>query len=546
MINANKIIVSIFIFSAFLLLCFSCVLKDKIEFISEPQISPGNASSPLTYYLDFETKKPFDQVIFNINDTLGNSIKLKYSTEEKSAKGFLIYMLRPDRKHAIEIELKDSNGKSYHAEKSLYVVTPGLPEGEMEFPEIEVEMKHMDQMEPGFTIFNPRRRIPLSFPNANVLNKSFGMLAMIDDLGEVVWYYKTNSRISDFDLWSDGKLSYMTQDNKIVEMDFGGNIIQEWYAEHRPDGKDENAIPVNALTFHHDASRLANGNWLTLSSEVREIDDFYTSEKNPKAPRKTQKVMGDVVIEYNDKGEILHEWNSFDHLPVFRIGYSTFSNYWGRRGFPGVIDWSHANAVVPVDNEESYLINYRYQSAMIKVQKSTGNIEWIFAEPSGWGAELDDKLLKIDKEDWSWHQHAPSFTSEGNLLFFNNNNYLARPFDEAQPMINSNSHVIEYRIDEENKTVEKVWTSLLEGEKPIASVAMGSAVQLPITGNILAGYGMITSPKEGVDSNSVWTMVREYKHSTPAELVWEMRLIPRNTESNVGWTLFGAKRIKLN
>ena len=523
-----------------------CLSEHKIEFERLPVLVPGNESAPLTYYIDFETKRPFEQVLFGIEDSLGNSSKLKYLNNEKSAKGFLIYKLRPGKKHYVEIELIDSSGKSYYTEKDLCVVTPGLPEGEIEFPEIEVDMKQMDQMEPGYTIFNPRRRLPQTIPNANKLNTTFGMLAMVDAYGEVVWFYRTNSRISDFDLLSDGNLSYMTQDNKIVEMDFRGNIRNEWYAEHRPNGRDDAATPVHTLTFHHDGAKLSNGNWLVLSSEVREIDEYYTSETDPDALRKRQKVMGDVVVEFNERGEILYQWNSFDYLPVFRIGYSTFSNYWARRGFPGVLDWSHANAIVPVENEQAYLINYRYQSAMIKVQKATEKIDWIFAEPTGWGQELQKKLLKIDEQDWSWHQHAPSFTKEGNLLFFNNNNYLARLFNEAQPMIESNSHVIEYKVDEQNRTVEKVWTSLVAGESPIASVAMSSAVELPETGNILAGYGMISSPREGIEDNAVWTMVREFKHSTPAEVIWEMRLVPRKKESKAGWTLFGAKRVKLD
>ena len=153
-------------------------------------------------------------------------------------------------------------------------------------------------MEEGFTLFNPRRRVPLNTPGANALNTAFGMLAMVNHQGEVVWYYRTDSRISDFDLLPNGNLSYMTQDSRIAEIDFGGNIVQEWYAANRPEGKDERATPVNTLTLHHDVSLLPNGNRLALSTEEREIKDYYTSEYDEKAPRKTQMVMGDVIVEF--------------------------------------------------------------------------------------------------------------------------------------------------------------------------------------------------------------------------------------------------------
>jgi arylsulfate sulfotransferase len=378
------------------------------------------------------------------------------------------------------------------------------------------------------------------------------MLTIINQKGDVLWYYSTNSRISDFDLLENGNISYVTQDYQIVEIDLAGNIIHRWYAANRPQGRLEGAIPVDALTFHHDVSVLSNGNRLALSTEIREFDNYYTSETNENAPRKHQKVMGDVIVEFNKKGEVVHEWSCFDHMPVERIGYETFSNYWIRRGFPEVIDWSHANAVVPLPDEDSYLVNFRYQSAMIKVNKISGEIEWIFAEPSGWGEELKNKLLKIPEAGWNWHQHSPRFTTTGNLLFFNNNNYKAQPFDEPASLRECPSYAVEYRIDENNKTVERIWDSLIEGENNIISTAMGRVGEIPESGNILPGYGALLS-KESIDeitwlnrtNFSSWTMVREFTHTTPAKIVWEMQLHPQTEGSNVRWTLFGADRIDI-
>ena len=106
--------------------------------------------------------------------------------------------------------------------------------------------------------------------------------------------------------------------------------------------------------------------------------------------------------------------------------------------------------------------------------------------------------------------------------------------------------MIEYRIDEVDMTVEKIWTSEIPNEQAIASIAMGRVSEIVQTGNILAAYGMIVSKMPGEErAMPVWTMVREYKHTTPAEIVWEMRLLPRTETSRIGWTLFGAERIKI-
>ena len=537
--------------AVFSILIVQVSCNSKIEFTKAPTVIQNtNESTPLTCFVDFETDLPYEKVNFIISDA-DRRYQLEYVPDEKKEQGYLIFLMRPGSENKIQVELTHSNGAKQKAENELVFKTPSLPEGEAEFPRIKITKTKSDKETDDLILFNPRRRIPRRMAATGGFGQNFGMLSIINQKGDVLWYYKTDSRISDFDLLENGNISYVTQDYQIVEMDLAGNIIHRWYAANRPAGNLEDAIPVNALTFHHDVSVLPNGNRLALSTEIREFDDYYTSETNKNAPRKRQKVMGDVVIEFNLEGEIVHKWSCFDHMPVERIGYETFSNYWIRRGFPEVIDWSHANAIVPLPNEDAYLVNFRYQSAMIKVNKSSGEIEWIFAEPSGWGKEMEDKLLKIPEEGWNWHQHSPRFTAGENLLFFNNNNYKARPFDEPVNMRECPSYVVEYKIDEKNMTVERIWDSMIEGENDIISTAMGRVGEIPGTGNIIAGYGAIVS-QDHIDemtwSNRMnypqWTMVREFTRTSPTSIVWEMRLLPKTNESLVSWTLFGADRIE--
>lgn len=532
---------------------FSCANQQQIEFIKNPTLVDNpNKSAPLTCFLNFKTKGEYDKVTFLIKDS-SRATKLTYSYSDKQQSGYLIMLMRPDTEHSISIEITNKNGEVFQLPNALKYKTPALPGSDAEFPKIQITKPYAKIPTEELTLFNPRRRMPVSIQGANAFNKSFGMLVIVNQKGEVLWYYKTNSRISDFDMLPNGNVSYMTQDSKVVEIDFAGNIIHQWYAARRPDGPDKNASPVDALTIHHDVSYLPNGNRLVLSTEIREFDNYFTSERDENAPRKKQKVMGDVALEYTPEGEIVHRWNAFDYLPLSRIGYDTFNKYWVRRGFPDVpVDWSHANAIVPVPNEEAYLVNFRQQSAMIKINKVSSEIEWIFAEPTGWGEALKDKLLEISADGRNWHQHSPSFTSNGNLLFFNNNNYQARPFTKPKKMIESPSHVVEYKIDEKEKTVKKVWTSEIPGEEPIVSTAMGRVSELPKTGNILACFGAVVSQEHLHEMTWLnrgkymqWTLLREYKHTIPAEIVWEMRLLPLTEDSQIGWTLFGAERIEI-
>jgi hypothetical protein len=114
------------------------------------------------------------------------------------------------------------------------------------------------------------------------------------------------------------------------------------------------------------------------------------------------------------------------------------------------------------------------------------------------------------------------------------------------------SYAVEYKIDEENKSVKRIWDSAIEGENDIISTAMGRVGKIPGSGNILAGYGAVVS-QEHINEMTwfnrmnypQWTMVREFTHNTPTSIVWEMRLLPKTKESRVSWTLFGADRIEL-
>ena len=526
----------------------SCSNSNKISLKGQPELTtPNIETAPLTCYINFETTQSYDSVLFEI-EGLKRITTLQYGPNEKAEHGYLLMILQPGVEHTIRLKLKNGKENWSGFISEISYTPPKLPYDDKLFPKIEIPKNETVGNEQ-LTLFNPRRRVPRTAGNENEFNRSFGMLTIVNNLGEVLWYYRTDSRISDFNVLPNGHISYITQDYRIVEIDFGGNVINEWVASERPQGPDSTAIPVETPTFHHDVEQLPNGNQIVLSSEIRTFDNYYTSERDENAPKKTQPVVGDVIIEFSPEGKIVHQWHAFDHLPARRIGYETFSNYWVRRGFDA-IDWSHANAIVPLPNENAYLVNFRYQSAIIKVNKQNEEIEWIFAEPSGWGDKLKDKLLSIPEDGWNWHQHSPVFTSVGNLLFFNNNNYKARPFDEPEAIENCPSYAVEYKLDEENRTVEKVWSTLNGEGENVYSIAMGRVSELKESGNILVCYGALLSSKHFDEMTwwnradyPQWTMVREYTHTEPAEIVWEMRLLPLFEDSNVSWTLFGAERI---
>ena len=174
------------------------------------------------------------------------------------------------------------------------------------------------------------------------MGATFGLLAAIDHHGEIVWSYQSDARICDVEPLRNGNFVFVTADNRATEVDVLGNRVGHWYAADRPQGETDD-IPSPTMTMHRDIDELSNGNLTVMGTEIRECDDWYTSETDSAAPRKRHRVMGNVIVESTRSREVVWVRKALDHLGPYRIGYETFTNYWINRKFPGARDWSHGN-----------------------------------------------------------------------------------------------------------------------------------------------------------------------------------------------------------
>ncbi|MCB1123262.1 MAG: aryl-sulfate sulfotransferase, partial [Verrucomicrobiae bacterium] len=302
--------------------------------------------------LTFDSTGPVTTRI--VGSSENHRFELVYGKDRNPSESLPVVGMRAGLKYRVTVHISDESGQNTYGE-GLSITTPDLPKQPELMPRIITEVSQSEAVQPGFTLFNPRRVIPQEVENArsdaSVFNSSFGMLAVVDVDGEVIWYYHGDSRITDYRPIANGNIVFITSDNRLVEIDMLGNIVASWYAKQRPDGPaTDGSIPVDAQTFHHSFQEYPNGDFLILSTEIREIPNYYTSETDKNAPRKTQKVVGDVVLRINREGKILWKWKAFDHLDPYDIGYLSFSYYWVRRGLEDTVDWSHANAVRIIDD----------------------------------------------------------------------------------------------------------------------------------------------------------------------------------------------------
>lgn len=417
--------------------------------------------------------------------------------------------------------------------------TSSLPES---FPPIEVTVSDPDEMEPGITLFNV-----LSWNGAD-MNRDYGLIVAVDEVGDVVWYYKADHMITDVKMLSNGNILYMYGHMGAKEIDVLGNVVHHWYPTGITD-PPEDAIAVATDRFHHDIIELPNGNFSTLSTEVREYEDYPSSDTDPSAGKVSANVVGDVIVEFTRSGEVVQEISLLDILDPYRIGYNSLNPLWDPWGYKekygNTKDWSHGNAIEFDETDNSYIVSLRHQDAVVKISRADGDVEWILGDRANWSSEFRSKILRtLGSVELPYHQHAPMLTENGTLLMFDNGNYKTVPFYESISAEDNYSRAVEYRINESVGTVEQVWAYGGPHDQ-YYSPFLGDADELPATGNVLVTDGGKAKNEEGIPTDNIpqghkWSRVVEVTRDEDPRVVFEMVL---DGERPDGWSVYRSERI---
>lgn len=522
-------------------------------------VANPNQAVPLAALVRFSTDKP---VRATLDVTDGSwTRRLSFTEGQNTTAGLPIIGMRPGQRIAVSVTITDAEGASITSPTKLEFVAPALPADRFQFPPIQVYKAEPARMEPGYTILSVRRenftKTTWRTQVQERFARRFGLLVMLNNAGEVIWYYKSDSRIAGVERLHNGNILFNLQDFRSVEIDLLGNIVREYYARDRPEGPQPGAVPLEAQTLHHQPREMPNGNFLIFSANARKIDNYYSSEFDPNAPRKTQMVVGDRILEVDRKtGKEIWSWNTFDHLDPFRIGYQLLDVYWHTRGFPNHADWTHGNGLAYDPRDDSVIASFRLQDAIMKIDRKSGRIKWILGEDSDWGP-LADKVLKPVGEPfrWPYHAHNPVVSPAGTLVVFDNGVFGARPFAKFKAPNEVYSRGVEYDIDEKAMTVRQLWQSADKlDEDSCNSWAMGDAARLPQSGNMLVIYAMCVAMRPGTSLNEndpgkdyigffpgSGPRVQEFTRTTPTEVLYDVRM--RDPDDLIEWNVFGGQRI---
>jgi arylsulfate sulfotransferase len=452
----------------------------------------------------------------------------------------MVLGLRPGRLNTVEVSVENERGESGET-ASVDVTTEPLPDY---FPPIDVTLSRPARMEPGFTV------LPLNRFNGPEPDSEFGLFVAVDAQGEVVWYYEAEHSVDESRRLHNGNILYRHFRTDLYEIDMLGNIVNHWVASTIRDDVPESAIRVDTDTFHHDVLEMPSGNFLALSSELRDVDAYPTSLEDLEAPWEPATLVGDVLVEFErDTGEIVRQWRFFDYFEPTRMGYgsmdtgyysSVYGDLLGDTGY----DWAHSNGIEYDPDDDAAIVSFNHQSLILKLDLSSDEIVWMLGNHEGWSQQWRDRLLEpVGELEWTWHQHAPEITPAGTLLVYDNGPFRALPPNPDVLPPEAFSRAVEYRIDEAAGTVEEVWSYGNPGDDWFFSGFVSDADWLPETENVLlANGGHIRLPdgSPGVwdFGNHQWVSFFEVTHADPAEKVWELVV----DDPARGWMAFRAER----
>ncbi len=419
-------LISILLITMFGLVFISCQ-DDRSEYTITFEPNPY-VIAPLTAELQIETKLPSR---ISVEVTGASPIERSFDSIANSHT-IPVLGLYPDKLNKVAVTIHYTDG---NVVDTVEIQTKPLPDV---FPEIEINKVDRSKMELGL------HACDIHFANHG---KFRSIPFIFDDQGAVRWYLDLSpygAMLAPFQRLSDGHL-LMVSRHQLHEFNMMGEIVGFGEID-------------NNYGMHHDVVEIPGDRLLICigrrDARIKLGNELVVSDS-------------DFIMLYNrKKGQIIKIWDLAKLLDVSRDDLNFF-----RRG-----DWLHMNGLAFDPLDGSIIVSAKNQG-LIKISWNN-QLHWIMSPHKNWGkAGRDGRgkdtrpflLTALDEEgkpysneiqlgnksaenfDFPWGPHAPKYMPNGNIMVFDNGTY--RNFNDQ----NRYSRAVEYKIDEENRTVQQVW-----------------------------------------------------------------------------------------
>ena len=437
--------------------------------------------SPLTAVVLFKTEEPQNISIHIAGDT--KLAEVDYTFEGYNTDHMIpVYGLYASRENQVTLTAQDQNGTRQTVD--LIVETDQLPD-QLSHEKIEATLFNEEKYQPGFTFTyrGNNDRITRSALDVNgdyrwCFNLKGNEPLLAKSVGNGGSYNNGNSIFI-----AVGSLLY--GDTGILEFNLLGKLLNAWYSVYGQ---------------HHDIALKDDCLWITGTTDENSKEDMIYC-----LDRKTGELL--KVIDYNN---ILQKnRNQLKNYPKAYGEYYTD------------LDWVHINSIDFIG--DNVVISSRNQSTVV-CNDQEGNIKWMLCDPAGYNKQYKQYMLKSVGKNffWPYTQHAADVLpdQDGNpdtvdILLFDNGNFRLSDKKKA-------SHMVQYRINEKEMTVQLIW-SWGEDRKELYSMVRGDADLLE-NGNRLGSFEPRKTKKQVCYAHGV-------EVDEQGEPVWE---ITRRNEDETG------------
>jgi hypothetical protein len=281
--------------------------------------------------------------------------------------------------------------------------------------------------------------------NFDIHNTSVPYLMILDNSGNPLFYRRMNGNCLDFMVQPNGLLTYWDGSlGYFIALDSSYQMVDSF--------KCGNGYSTDL----HELRILPDGHALLLSFDPEPVDMSQIVQ----AGDTSATVIGLIIQELDREKNVIFQWRSWDH---FQITDATHENL-----LASTVDYVHGNAL-EVDVDGNLLLSCRHMDEITKIDRETGEIMWRMGGKNNQFTFINDSL------GFS-HQHAIRRLPNGNITLFDNGNFHSPSFSRA----------LEYRLDEQNRTMELVWQ--FRNTPNNYGYAMGYVQRLD-NGNTFIGWG---------------------------------------------------------
>ena len=276
-------------------------------------------------------------------------------------------------------------------------------------------------------------------------------LMILRNDGTPYYYRRTNSRLWDFTVQSGGMLSFVDGATPKI-MDNRFEIIDYFKCGH------------GFKTDHHEFRYLKNGHTLLIAEDIQE-EDMSLIVPGGKI---NAKIVGNHIQELDRDKNVIFEWRCWDHYDIADALHENLKAY--------TIRPVHMNAI-DVDYDGHYLVSSRRLDEVTKIDRNTGEIIWrlggrknqftFINDPDGFTYQHDIRAVKGKPKHYT---------------LMDNGNYHDPKYSRA----------VEYRLDTESMTAEKVWEYRHTPDR--YAYWMGNVQRLP-NENTIIGWSTNQLPK---------------------------------------------------